>query len=84
MDDYQVRVEDEKRGLDEKISKLESFIGSTVYKDLKDITQQDLKDTSQKDLLVKQLAIMKVYSSVLKQRIDNLKELQNGKDMAKS
>lgn len=60
MQPHEQRVVDEKAELDEKISKLETFLSSDFY--------ETLKRTS-KELLVLQYAYMKNYSDILEQRI---------------
>lgn len=61
LEPYQQRVVDEKHQLDAKISKLEVFITSPTFNDLRDI---------EKDLLISQCNIMKSYSAILNIRIN--------------
>ncbi len=60
MEDYQLRVVEEKSALDEKLQKLELFIGSDVYNGLSPDDQW---------LLISQRVHMKNYSDVLGHRI---------------
>ena len=61
MEDWQERVVQEKKELDEKITKLKAMICSDKF--------EALADTDQR-LLVMQLSAMKQYASVLKARIE--------------
>lgn len=58
---HQARVVDEKTDLDEKLSKLQGFFATDLFKSLPD---------EGRDLLVTQLGLMQAYSEVLAQRID--------------
>jgi len=57
---YQTRVIEEKKALDEKITKLAYFIGCDVF---------DKLGETQKELLQNQLSLMTGYSEVLGKRI---------------
>ncbi|MBD2781939.1 hypothetical protein ID852_19795 [Xenorhabdus sp. 42] len=60
MQPYQQRVMNEATELDEKISKLDNFIGYSDYRNLEEIDRV---------LLDTQLLAMKMYSGILHQRI---------------
>lgn len=60
MKDWQERVVQESKDLDDKIVKLKAMICSDRFEALQDMDQR---------LLVQQLAVMKQYASVLKVRI---------------
>lgn len=60
MEDWQKRVVQESKDLDEKIVKLKAMICSDRFETLQDMDQR---------LLVTQLSSMKDYASVLKARI---------------
>lgn len=60
MEDYQARVILEKKDLDEKIERLETFTFTETFKKL---------DGEEKDRMLRQLAVMKSYSSILRERI---------------
>ena len=60
MLEYQQRVVDEKVALDEKIEKLDKFIGGDIFKALSDCEQT---------LLARQITIMIEYSVILGKRI---------------
>lgn len=65
MQDWQQRVIDEKKELDEKISKLGQFIAyNMAYTKLSDAEQTRLEN---------QRNIMTQYSDILKERIENFK-----------
>jgi hypothetical protein len=57
---HQDRVRDEKAALDDKIQKLDAFIGKDYFLNLKKEAQ---------DLMLKQLEVMKQYSEILGDRI---------------
>lgn len=61
MSDYKDRVRDEKRELDEKISRLNNFFNGTLFAKLE---QED------RILLEEQFLVMNQYSDILKKRID--------------
>lgn len=61
MEDYQVRVVDEKKELDEKAKKLLAFISSGAFSGL---------ESAERGLLDLQLAAMLKYSRVLRSRIE--------------
>jgi hypothetical protein len=58
--DYQDRVIEEKRQLDEKRAKLAEFIGGSIYPTLPE---------AERDSLIEQFDLMKQYSDVLGERI---------------
>lgn len=58
---YQLRVIEEKRELEEKISKLTTFLSADTFRKL---------DTAQQDRLRRQYSYMVLYSSVLHERIE--------------
>lgn len=60
MENYQKRVVQEKTDLDERIEKLTDFISTQTYFDLK---------TRERNIMVLQLYYMRLYSSVLGERI---------------
>ncbi len=60
MEDYQQRVIDEKKELDEKLGKLRVFIRSAKFPTLPFI---------ERDLLRKQMFVMEEYSEILGKRI---------------
>lgn len=62
MADYQVRVVEEKKSLDEKISKLSSFIGSVKFGGIGIDEQNRMRN---------QEAAMMNYSNILSERIEN-------------
>ena len=57
---HQQRVVDEKRELDEKISKLGPFLNSSIFKSL---------DGDEQERLCDQYEVMQVYSNILRDRI---------------
>lgn len=61
MQPHQERVVAEKSELDEKIVKLTSFIGGSIYRTLPEQEQSRLN---------RQLEAMRLYSNVLTERID--------------
>jgi len=61
MEEYQQRVIEEKKQLDEKLLRLHNFLSSDKLKDL------DLDD---QNLLVEQELAMKIYSIILGNRIN--------------
>lgn len=61
---FQQRVIDEKNDLDEKITKLDEFIGTDIFYKL---------FLSEQDRLLEQLALMQSYSEVLGERIAEFK-----------
>ena len=61
MEDYQQRVIEEKKELDEKINKLRIFLGASPFKSLTVENQSLLKD---------QYVVMAQYSTILAKRID--------------
>ena len=61
MESYQQRVIDEKTELDEKISKLQLFISSEKFSQVK---------PEEQERLVRQHGFMIQYSNVLKERIE--------------
>jgi hypothetical protein len=61
MEDWQMRVIDEKFKLDELISRLESTIGSERFKTFK---------LDQQGLMKEQLGYMRAYSTLLQRRIE--------------
>jgi hypothetical protein len=63
MSDFKTRLLEEKEQLDEKISKLEPFIGSEPFNGI---------DVAQQDLLIEQLDVMRNYSTILEKRIELL------------
>lgn len=65
MTDYQQRVLDEKVELDLKLERLETFLKGEKFKTL---------DGAEKDRMQRQAAIMRAYSSLLKERIDAFTE----------
>lgn len=60
MIDYQQRVVDEKRELDEKRTKLNAFVGTELYRTL---------DLAERECLQEQSRIMYQYSLILARRI---------------
>lgn len=60
MQPHQIRVVDEKTELDDKLSKLDAFIGSALYFSL---------DEAEQTRLVHQQCAMSEYSDILKDRI---------------
>lgn len=60
MELYQKRVLDEKRALDEKITKLDAFINTETFHQI---------PLDERNVLQKQLAVMRQYSDVLRERI---------------
>lgn len=64
MNDFQQRVIDEKNDLDEKIVKLDEFIGTDIFYKL---------FLSEQDRLEKQFILMQDYSEVLGERIGEFK-----------
>ena len=58
---YQQRVLNEKKELDEKIQKLESFLDNDLFKNLNE---------TERNLLKSHLGIMSIYSDILKLRIN--------------
>jgi hypothetical protein len=65
MKPYQKRVIDEKDLLDEKLDKLNKFIESDAFDDLKD---------DDRKLLIKQEDAMSIYSDILEERIDRFQK----------
>lgn len=61
MQDYQQRVVDEKKELDDKIAKLGSFVVSIKFLDV---------SLAERDLMVDQLKVMQQYSDLLRVRIE--------------
>lgn len=61
MEDYQIRVVEEREELQEKINKLVAFNASDAFKKI---------DTDQRSLLKCQLLAMETYNQILKERID--------------
>lgn len=61
MEEYQKRVVGEKHELDDKRTKLESFLECTASAQI---------EPNARGLLQKQLAVMDQYSDILKQRIE--------------
>lgn len=64
MKPYQEKVLQEKRELDEKITKLQAFINGDAF---------PLLNSAEKDRMQGQLWAMRVYSFILGQRIVNFK-----------
>jgi hypothetical protein len=64
MQPHQERVIAEKTELDEKLTKLSSFIGGSVYRSL---------DKSEQSKMLRQEEAMTVYSSILAERISDFK-----------
>ena len=75
MEDYQLRVVEEKRELDDKIEKLDDFISSKDF--LKKVS------SIQQDLLIQQLMFMKNYSMVLHHRIEDFIKQNESKGLDK-
>lgn len=65
MAPHQERVVTEKRELDEKLGKLGVFLGTTLYHSL---------PADEQDRLSRQYSLMRGYSDVLGERIDNFVE----------
>jgi hypothetical protein len=65
MEDYQLRVLEEKKELFSKMEKLTVFIGGTAFKSLEDHDQF---------LLIQQLALMDCYHRVLRERVERFNE----------
>jgi len=65
MKDYQLRVVEEQKDLNEKISKLSAFIGGEIFPTL---------GQGEQTLLSQQLTAMSVYSDILGRRIALFKE----------
>jgi len=65
MQEYQIRVVNEKKELDEKCNQLERFFDTTLFKSLPEDEQ---------GRLVRQLSHMRVYSKILAERIGNFKD----------
>ena len=63
MEDFKKRLVVERDELDDKIAKLEAFIGSTRFEDL---------DERNRKLLVTQCGVMRQYSTILNVRISIL------------
>ena len=61
MEDYQIRVIQEQKELDEKINKLEAFIRTDTY---------DKLDDDEKFRLIDQWEVMNDYSTILGKRIE--------------
>ena len=59
---YQERVIQEKKELDEKLEKLDTFVRSEIYKTL---------PVEEQNRLLKQYSIMESYSHILNERIVN-------------
>lgn len=60
MSTYQERLLVEKQELDEKLSKLESFVGTSTFAGLSLVNQ---------DLMSRQAVVMKEYSNILHTRM---------------
>lgn len=60
---HELRVIEEKKELDEKLEKLTAFTKSPKFMEI-------VKDYKQALLLIKQKGAMRLYSSILKERID--------------
>lgn len=65
MQEFQKRVVEEKKSLDEKINRLSPFIGGDIYSSLSLDEQQRLD---------RQLEVMSEYSSILGARIGNFQD----------
>lgn len=65
MQPHQERVVAEKSELDVRIGKLSSFLGTTLYQSL---------PADEQDRLSRQFSLMRGYSDVLGERIDNFVE----------
>ena len=76
MEDYQLRVVEEKKELDNKIEKLDDFISSKVF--LKNVS------STQQDLLLLQHQWMSNYSKVLELRIQDFEKENEGLDNTKN
>lgn len=75
MEEYQLRVVEEKKELDNKIEKLDDFISSKVF--LKNVS------STQQDLLLLQHQWMSNYSKVLELRIKDFEKENEGLDKSK-
>lgn len=75
MEEYQLRVVEEKKELDDKIEKLDDFISSKVF--LKNVS------STQQDLLLLQHQWMSNYSKVLELRIKDFEKENEGLDKSK-
>lgn len=64
MSTFLKRLNDEKVELQEKIEKLESFLGTENF---------NMIDANQQSLLIIQLSSMKTYLDCLRQRLNHLK-----------
>lgn len=64
MTEFQQRVVEERRALDEKLGKLEAFFGTVLFRSL---------DKAEQDRLHTQCAVMRLYSDILRQRIEAFK-----------
>ena len=63
MEDFKKRLIVEREELDDKLAKLEAFIGSPRFENL---------DERNRELLVSQCGAMRQYSDILAERIDIL------------
>lgn len=63
---HQQRVVDERRELDERVTKLEAFFATPIFAGL---------DTAEQDRLREQLGYMRNYSDILSERIDAFPEV---------
>ena len=61
MEQYQIRVMEEKKELDAKIDKLAAFIKTAQFSELTD---------EHRGLLVQQLRAMRVYTDILGERVE--------------
>lgn len=69
LQDWQQRVVEEKKELDEKIKKLDKFLKGIDDGTLPDVVLNSISNVDE-DLLIDQLGAMEKYSEYLKRRIE--------------